>query len=1215
MFQCICIISYIITVVSIQLAYIVLLFIMKTKVLILISLLHLITATSIFYVTSDDQSDINNDCPIDHACHTLEYYLFNSSKYFKSNIQLYLLQGNHYINSNIEIHGLDNFSLVGSGVNNTVIECSMDVPILIIITGCVHAVIKNFTIGSQCGAFVSKGTTVLDPLFFKYQPPVQMTATIFMSTCYSTVMHSILIKRHGMLIINGLGNTTLIDIIHYYDSLQIFYEITDQNSSTNNVLYIINFKYYEGEVLSVTPKKRPHIIMMEFLNEYYSAEVQIKDTKFQSLNRIDLIRVRFLVCIGSESKVSFKVKNCQFSNNSGVPLTNRGLITVSFPFCEEIKIYQIFNESWLNATLITAFQIQNSSFINNTAYSIPATIMKLILLRSDWRISYFIVLNCTFANNYNLSLLQIVKLYLVEATAVKSISDLGASSFLCSITLENSTLILSGNVKYEPAIYCQDALLYLNGPLIITDFESKNSAVISLIKSEVVIHGCVKIFNNVATSLFSQKGAHPIQFKESLQLNISSSNFSAEIFTTYTSQYYDYTAVIEPYPLCVLQYVNDDKNLDHQFAARENINFSIIIHKTESHSLSNMQTTHCRWQSDSAFNTTSPLLVNQRFISDFDGWNDILNVHTQNTLCSCSDGKNINCTTDILGPIYPGQNAVFSLTLKNTKQNAITILLETINFSPLQCTIPTASTPYDISGNKCSNISYTLLSHSNSICELLFKQGIITVHGVKESYDKFYVKLLPCPPGFMFIQMRCQCDPILTLNKHVKDCDINDQTVLRSPNSWIFYNESLHTYRLSKSCPFQYCYHHSTKLHLDNPNLQCQFKRSGVLCGQCQQDLSTIFGSFDCQQCSNVYLFLIILIAASGILLVIIMLVLNMTVSEGTITPFILYVNILSIHNVPLYPSHLLVKPLYVFVSLTNLNLGIKTCFYNGMDDYAKAWLQFSFTVYLIVIIASIVIASRYSIVIQRLTLHKTVPVLATILLLSYTKVLQTVCDVLFLHSTITDYPSNVSRVMWSIDANVPLFGLHHSVLFAFSLLIFLLLILFTCLLLFGKTLRNFKISIHINPLLNAYNKSYKKNCCYWIGYELIIRCVLLVTLLAVNNSTINLIIGNSFLAMVQFNYQHPYQNPVNNFSQMVLNLNLLIIYSTSLIFPEDQGIRVVIVNTLVGCGVIQFMLMILINRFSFKCHNVNLINYVRHKLFNKKQLSDVDMLLLARQD
>ena len=86
-------------------------------VTIFISLLHLITATGVYYVTPDDhQSNINNDCPIDHKCHTLQYYLLNTSKYFTSNTQLHFLQGNFYINDDIVIDSLHNFSLVGSGV-------------------------------------------------------------------------------------------------------------------------------------------------------------------------------------------------------------------------------------------------------------------------------------------------------------------------------------------------------------------------------------------------------------------------------------------------------------------------------------------------------------------------------------------------------------------------------------------------------------------------------------------------------------------------------------------------------------------------------------------------------------------------------------------------------------------------------------------------------------------------------------------------------------------------------------------------------------------------------------------------------------------------------------------------------------------------------------------------------------------------------------------
>ena len=1202
------------------------------SVVFIISLLHVITATSVYYVTpDDDQSRVNNDCPIDHECHTLQYYLHNNSKYFTSNTQLHFLQGNFYIIADIVIDSLHNFSLVGSGVNNTVIECST--PSLIAIINCSNTVIKNITIGSQCGSLMQPYFNIVKFiqvrnlfLFIHHTPPIKLHTSIFILNSYSTMLQSVLIKVHGIFIINGLGNTSVTDIVLYDSDLVILYsnyELKALQMNNKHTLQIVNFKYYDNKTTRKTVtvgKKLLYTIMIEFWQEDYSTEVFIKDSIFQFLKRIELITINF----GRWPTGSFKnlatIKGCQFLSNSGEFQINSAMITVAY------SAY-INEEDQLNITNINEVQILDCNFTNNAAYHETAIIIKLYLLPSHYEMSYFTISNCAFIMNSNFVILNTTTNLLLDYTLIDNLPIIAKFMYqaiikdlFCTVTITNSVFIQTGNGKDRNAIYGRNVVLNLNGPLVFTNFKSETDSIITVERVDVTIHGHVEFFNNNAVSLMSKIGLGSIQFKEDFLLNISNNKFSEEIFSIfYTIKLYDYTILQESYPMCFIQYISDSGNLDHQFAAEELINFSIIIHRTEARSLVNSHTTHCRWQPNSAFNTTSPLLVNQRFISDFDKWNDKLNDHrdTQKSLCSCSDGNNnINCSIDILGPIYPGQNAVFSLAVLNTLQNAtdrdiVPISLETIDYSPLQCTIPTASMQHNVSRHRCSNVSYTLLSHSNNMCELLLKQDVNTVHGVRVSYGMFTVKLLPCPPGFMFIQMRCQCDPLLTLNEHIEDCDINDQTVLRSPNSWIFYSEPLHTYRLSKTCPFEYCYPQSTKLQLNNPDLQCQFSRSGILCGQCQLDLSTIFGSSDCQQCSNVYLLLIIPIAVSGILLVIVMFVLTLTVSEGTINPFILYVNILNIHNIPLFPSHSLVKPLHVFSSFANLNLGIESCFYNGMDDYTKTWLQFCFPVYLIMIITSIIIASRYSIVVKRLTLHKTIPVLATILLLSYTKILQTVSNVLFVYSAITDYPSNVSSVMWSIDANVPLFGLRHSVLFAFSLLISLLLILYTCLLLFGKFLRNFKaVTVYINPLLDAYNKAYKKNCCYWIGYELIIRCVLLATLLAVNNSTINLIIGNSFLSMVQFNYQHPYQNRMNSFSQMVLNLNLLILYSTLLMLREDQSTRVVVVNTMVGCAVVQFILMIIINRFSFKRCNVNVIKYVQQKLLSKKESGDFDMLL-----
>ena len=184
------------------------------------------------------------------------------------------------------------------------------------------------------------------------------------------------------------------------------------------------------------------------------------------------------------------------------------------------------------------------------------------------------------------------------------------------------------------------------------------------------------------------------------------------------------------------------------------------------------------------------------------------------------------------------------------------------------------------------------------------------------------------------------------------------------------------------------------------PDLQCQFNRTGVLCSQCQQPLSMVFGSSRCMQCTNIHILITIIVIVAGIVLVVLL---------GTINGMIFYANIISINDSYFLINNNVFKPLQVFISFTNLDLGIETCFYHGMDSYAKMWLQLFFPFYLIVIAISIIIASRYSSRILRLTFSRSLPVLATLFLLSYTGVLRTVSTVLFSYSIIRN-----SSTKWS---------------------------------------------------------------------------------------------------------------------------------------------------------------------------------------------------------
>ena len=334
--------------------------------------------------------------------------------------------------------------------------------------------------------------------------------------------------------------------------------------------------------------------------------------------------------------------------------------------------------------------------------------------------------------------------------------------------------------------------------------------------------------------------------------------------------------------------------------------------------------------------------------------------------------------------------------------------------------------------------------------------------------EKFYVDfIVGCPVGFAKYIDRCECDRTLSFIG-ISTCDINKRAILRPADVWIIgsiYNHSIHNYTFSKSCPFDYCLPQPSYVNLSNPDSQCQFNRSGLLCGHCQQHLSTTFASSQCQHCSNVYLLLVILFALLGAFLVFVMFTVNLTVTEGTVNAFILYVNIASVSDTIFFPLH---QFSYVFISIANLDFGIQVCFYNGMDDYVKIWLQFIFPLYLILISVSFIITSRYSTTIQRLTARRALPILATLFL-----ILRTVSKVLFSYCKVRHILTSSSKLVWSVDTNVPLLEVKFTIQFAICLLLFLIMIPFVVIVLFTRPLLRFKIINKFKPLLDIYQGAY----------------------------------------------------------------------------------------------------------------------------------------------
>ena len=140
-----------------------------------------------------------------------------------------------------------------------------------------------------------------------------------------------------------------------------------------------------------------------------------------------------------------------------------------------------------------------------------------------------------------------------------------------------------------------------------------------------------------------------------------------------------------------------------------------------------------------------------------------------------------------------------------------------------------------------------------------------------------------------------------------------------------------------------------------------------------------------------------------------------MTVAKGTLSGLVFYANIVGVNRTIFLPVKS-TDALSVFIVWLNLDFGIETCFYDEMDTFSKTWLQFVFPVYIMVLVGLVVFASHYSQRFANLLGNNPVCVLATLIPLSYAKIIRTlVTAVYFTHLEYSMYKKSV----WLYDANV----------------------------------------------------------------------------------------------------------------------------------------------------------------------------------------------------
>ena len=263
-------------------------------------------------------------------------------------------------------------------------------------------------------------------------------------------------------------------------------------------------------------------------------------------------------------------------------------------------------------------------------------------------------------------------------------------------------------------------------------------------------------------------------------------------------------------------------------------------------------------------------------------------------------------------------------------------------------------------------------------------------------------------------------------------------------------------------------------------------------------------------------------------------------------------------------------------------------------------WLQLFFPSYLIIIAVSIIVASRYSSRILRFTYSRSLPVLATLFLLSYTGILRVVSTVLFSYSTIRHYPSGDKQILWSIDASTPLFGLKFIVLFIACLLLLLILISFNIILLFTRYLSRFKVVNHYKPLLDAFQGPYKDKYPYWVAVQIMFRSIFFS--LCAFHLKLRLVLANFMLVI--FTNCHGYLRPnklnIINFQELLMLINVTIMYTVSI--QDDEIVFSVVTNVMMSLALIQFTIIILSHFLVYTCRCKFTIKEKLTMIYNKKK-------------
>ena len=1120
--------------------------------LVMASLLQ-IASTAIYYVVPDNSSEVASDT------YTLQYIIDNHHTYFKSDTQLSFSPGQYYLQDNFVIKNVSKFTIHG---NRSKLICNRSSSGITISN--ITSLMINYIEIEQCGKAYDVQVDLhkhkMDNM------PFQWRGALYINHSKRVVIHNVSVSISagvsGMIAINNKADFTIVNFsvtvmceqLNLTTSGIIFY---NDDYSTANTNYVATDISYKTEGLC----KYSFILVLLMTQEKYKTVFEVKNTTFSNLHSSGVMYYHSESC-GKHNTNIVTFKNCEMKSNHGNSDLNMFYILI------DSKDYTFIHVKSKDRKQCNKQNTINFRYCNFTSNSNMNSLIYINLKNCLTFQTIIDIRHSKILNNHNVTFIKSssqVKVFWQSSLTINvmyaDISFNTHSGLASLMSLKNAVIKFMKSVTIKENQY--------------------NTAIIQLQFSILKFLNYTEISNNSARHILQGYEGSYYLLQEGTTVNITDN-------IVYTVVHNALSFDDNLKEICWFQFVSEQGNLDEDIKNNKSIqiskSFKVLLKNNKyiipPQQLIFLKSRNCSWLTDTAFQATSSRTV-YKIIIDATGGKAESNKEMKTVpskLCNCSNTKTYDCTERELGAIFPGQtlkaqlmidalipskNADITITVKNdkVKKNSciITDALEMVQTGP---------------SHTCTQYNYTIWFNGDSTkCELYLS--------VEDMLEIFFVTIKPCPVGFSADNLKktCDCDAILNMDGlSITSCNLDDGTILRPANSWLSastVNDS-HTYHVTLSCPFDYCLPHSSYLNLSDPNTQCQFSRSGELCGKCKEGLSTVFGSSQCKKCSNMFLFIIVPIAIAGFLLVAMLFTFNFTVANGKINTIIFYANIVNINYLVFFPRYN--SPLYVLLSLLNLDLGIEICFYDGMDDYVKSWLQLLFPIYLLIIAGLIIISSRYSVRIQRITARKVLPVLATLFLLSYTKIIRTIGSVLFCYSQITNLPSESTILVWSVSTNIPLFGVKFIVLFMACLILLLIVLPFNVILLFSRKLTYFRFINRLKPFLDAYHGPYKDKVSYWVGLQLLIRIIVLG--LSVFDKDVNFLSASILFGVIFciHGVVNPFKSRFHNIQEALILLNLLAIHVKAFYNSKDAK-NFTAVNYLILIAAIYFVII-----FIYQC-------------------------------